>query len=145
MRKNQKPASINAYLRQKGQVAEAKAACDVFTEQDDALDAPIQQDVCRVDVAFRMVERVAFSTLPTAVRVQVFPATRDELVVTYSGEARDLLAVRTGEWFARVAPSRRRLPDEPDFVRLDLLLFHDAAATVDHCRAFASQSVALVS
>jgi hypothetical protein len=42
MRKDQKPASIDAYLRQKRHVAEAEAARDVFTEQDDALDAPIQ-------------------------------------------------------------------------------------------------------
>jgi hypothetical protein len=76
-----------------------------------------------VDVAFRAVERV----LPAVVRVQVLPATRDQLVVTHSGEPRDLLAVRAGEWFARVAAPRRRLADQPDLVRLDLLLFHDAA------------------
>jgi hypothetical protein len=127
MRKNQKPASVKAYLCQERHVTEAKAARDVFTEQDDALDAPIQEDVCSVDVAFRMVERVAFGPLPTAVRVQMFPATRDQLVVTHSGELRDLLAVRAREWFARVAPSRRRLPDQPDLVGLDLLLFHDTA------------------
>jgi hypothetical protein len=42
MRKDQEAASINAYLRQKRQVAEAEAARDVLTEQNDALDAPIQ-------------------------------------------------------------------------------------------------------
>jgi|SRR6266487_4383311 len=76
---------------------------------------------------FRLIERVAFATLPAVVRVQVLPATRDQLVVTHSGEPRDLLAVRAGEWFARVAASRRLLADQPDLVRLDLLLFHDAA------------------
>ena len=60
-------------------------------------------------------------------RVQVLPATRDQLVVTHSGEPRDLLAVGASEWFARVAASRRRLADQPDLVRLDPLLFHDAA------------------
>ncbi len=127
MRKDQEPASIDAYLRQKRQVAEAEAARDVLTEQDDALDAPIQEDVGGVDVTFRAVERVAFAALPAVVRVQVPPATRDQLVVTHSGEPRDLLAVRAGEWFARVAAPRRSLADQPDLVRLDLLLFHDAA------------------
>ena len=42
MRKDQEPTSINAYLRQKRQVAEAEATSDVLTEQDDALDAPVQ-------------------------------------------------------------------------------------------------------
>jgi hypothetical protein len=42
MWKDQEAASINAYLRQKRQVAEAEATRDVLTEQDDALDAPIQ-------------------------------------------------------------------------------------------------------
>jgi hypothetical protein len=42
MRKDQKPASINAYLRQKRHVAEAEAARDVLTEQDYALNTPIQ-------------------------------------------------------------------------------------------------------
>jgi hypothetical protein len=42
MRKDQKPASINAYLSQKRQIAETEAARDVLTEQDDALNAPIQ-------------------------------------------------------------------------------------------------------
>jgi hypothetical protein len=42
MWKNQEAASINAYLRQERQVAEAEATGDVLTEQDDALDAPIQ-------------------------------------------------------------------------------------------------------
>ena len=84
MRKDQEPASINTYLRQKRQVTEAEAARDVLTEQDDALDAPIQEDVSGVDVAFRAVERVAFAALPAIVRVQVLPATRDQLVVTHS-------------------------------------------------------------
>ena len=96
MRKDQEAASINAYLRQKRQVAEAEATSDVLTEQDDALDAPIHQDVGGVDVTFRVVERVAFATLPVVVRGQVLPATRDQLVVTHSGEPRDLLAVRAG-------------------------------------------------
>jgi hypothetical protein len=56
------------------------------------------------------------------VRVQVLPATPDQLVMTYSGEPRDLLTVRAREWFARVAAPRRRLADQPDLVRLDLLL-----------------------
>ena len=64
MRKDQEPASINAYLRQKRQVAEAEATSDVLTEQDDALDAPVQQDVGGFDSAFRVVERVAFTALP---------------------------------------------------------------------------------
>ncbi len=68
-----------------------------------------------------------FATLRAVVSVQVLPATRDQLVVTHSGEPRDLLAVWTGEWFARIAASRRRLADQPDLVRLDLLPFHDAA------------------
>jgi hypothetical protein len=59
--------------------------------------------------------------------VQVFPATRDQLIVTHSTEPRDLSAVRAGQWFARVAASRWRLADQPDSVRLDLLFFHDAA------------------
>jgi hypothetical protein len=42
MRKDQKPASINSYLCQKRQVAEAEATGDFLTEQDDALDAPVQ-------------------------------------------------------------------------------------------------------
>jgi len=42
MWKDQESASVNAYLRQKRQVGEAEAACDVLAEQDDALDAPIQ-------------------------------------------------------------------------------------------------------
>jgi len=96
MRKDQKPASINAYLRKKRQVAEAEATRDVLTEQDNPLDAPIQKDVCGFDVAFRKIERVAFATLPVVVRIQVLPATRDQLVVTHSGEPRDLLAVRAG-------------------------------------------------
>jgi hypothetical protein len=74
-----------------------------------------------------VVERIAFAALPAVVRVQVLSATRDQLVVTHSGEPRDLLAVRPGEWFARVAAPRRRLADQSDLVRLDLLLFHDAA------------------
>jgi len=113
------------YLRQKRHVTEAEAARDVLTEQDDALDAPIHQDVGSLGVALRAVERVAFAALPAVVRVQVLPATRDQLVVTDSGDPRDLLAVRAGEWFARVAASRRRLADQPDLVRFDLLLFHD--------------------
>jgi len=75
-----------------------------------------------------VVERVAVDALPSVVRVQVLPATRDQLVITHSGEPRDLLAVRAGEWFARVATSRRRLADQPDLVRLNLLLCHDDAA-----------------
>jgi hypothetical protein len=55
-------------------------------------------------------------------RVQVHPATPDQFVVTYSSEPRDLLAVRAREWFARVAAPRRRLADQSDLVRLDLLL-----------------------
>ena len=90
MRKDQEPASINAYLGQKRQVAKAKAARDILTEQDNALDAPIQQDIGGVDVAFRVVERVAFSALPTVLRIQVLPATRDQLVVARSGQPRDL-------------------------------------------------------
>ena len=85
MRKDQEPASINTYLCQKRHVAEAEAARDILTEQNDALDAPIQEDVSGVDVAFRAVERVAFAALPAVVRVQVLPATRDQLVVTHSG------------------------------------------------------------
>ncbi len=115
------------YLRQKRHVAEAEAARDILTEQNDALDAPIQEDVRGVDVAIRAVERIAFAALTAMVRVQVLPATRDQLVVTHSGEPRDLLAIRPGEWFARVASPRRRLADQPDLVRLDLFLFHDAA------------------
>ena len=61
------------------------------------------------------------------VRVKVLAATRDQLVVTHSGETRDFLPVRAGEWFARVAASRRRLADQPDLMRLDFLPFHDAA------------------
>jgi len=57
-------------------------------------------------------------------RVQVLPATRNQLVVTHSGEPRYLLAVRAGEWFARVAAPRRSLADQPDLVRLDLFVFH---------------------
>ena len=125
MRKDQEPASINVYLRQKRQVAKAEAARDVLTEQDDTLDAPIQQDVGSLDVPFRAVERVAFGTLSVVVRVQVLPATRDQLVVTHSGESRDLPAVRAGQWFARVAAPRRRLANQPNLVSLDLLLFHD--------------------
>jgi hypothetical protein len=41
MWKDQEPASINAYLSQKRQVAEAKTTRDVLTEQDDAFHAPI--------------------------------------------------------------------------------------------------------
>ena len=129
MRKDQEPTSINAYLRQKRQVAEAEATSYVLTEQDDALDAPVQQDVGGVDLAFCMVERVAFAALSVVVRVQVLAATRDQLVVIQSGKPRDLLAVRSGEWFAWVAASRRRLADQPDLVRLDLLLFNGAAET----------------
>ena len=77
MRKDQKPASINAYLRQKRQVAEPEAARNVLTEQNDALDAPVQQDVGGFDVAFCVVELVAFATLPDVVRIQVSPATRN--------------------------------------------------------------------
>jgi hypothetical protein len=144
MRKDQEAASINAYLRQKRQVAEAEATGDVPTEQDDALDAPVQEDVGGFDVACRAVERVAFATLPAVVRVQVLPATRYQLVVTHSGEPRDLLAIRASEWFARVAASRRRLADQPDLVRLDLLLFHDAGqVTIDRCWTSTRQSVVL--
>ncbi len=96
MRKDQEAASINAYFSQKRQVAEAEAARDVLTEQDDALDAPIQEDVGSVDAAFRVVERVGVAVLPAVVRVQVLPATRDQLVVTHSGEPRDLPAIRAG-------------------------------------------------
>ncbi len=85
MRKDQEPASINTYLRQKRHVAEAEAARDILTEQNDALDAPIQEDVSGVDVAFRAVERIAFAALTAMVRVQVLPATRDQLVVIDSG------------------------------------------------------------
>ena len=63
-------------------------------------------------------------------RVQVLPATRDQLVVIHSGEPRDLLAVRAGKWFTRVAAARRRLADQPDLVRLDLLLFHDVDKSI---------------
>jgi hypothetical protein len=42
MRKDQEPPSINAYLSQKRQVAKAKTARNVLTEQDDTLDAPVQ-------------------------------------------------------------------------------------------------------
>jgi len=124
MRKDQEPTSINAYLRQKRQVAEAEATSDVLTEQDDALDAPVQQEVGSVDLAFCVVERVAFAALSVVVRVQVLPATRNQLVVTHSGEPRYLLAVRASEWFARVAAPGRRLADQPDLVRLDLFVFH---------------------
>ena len=57
-------------------------------------------------------------------RVQVLPATRNQLVVTHSGEPRYLLAVRASEWFARVAAPGRCLADQPDLVRLDLFVFH---------------------
>ena len=127
MRKDQEPTSVNAYLRQKRQVAKTEAARDVLTEQDDALDSPIQQNVGGINVAFRVVERVAFVALPAAVCVQVLPATGDQLVVAHSGEPRDLLAVWASEWLARVATSRGRLADQPDLVRFDLLSFHDAA------------------
>ncbi len=77
--------------------------------------------------------------LPVVVRIQVLPATRDQLVVTHSGESRDLSPVRAGEWFARVAASRRRLADQPDLVRLDLFLFHDLSghgrAAADFCES----------
>src|SRR5881394_1217875 len=76
MRKDQEPASINTYLCQKRHVAEAEAARDILTEQNDALDAPIQEDVSGVDVAFRAVERIAFAALTAMVRVQVLPASR---------------------------------------------------------------------
>jgi hypothetical protein len=127
MRKDQKTAPINTYLRQKRQVAQAEAARDVLTEQNDTLDAPIQQDVGGVDVAFRVVKRVAFATLPVVVGVQVLPATRKQLVVTHSGKPRDFLAIRAGEWFARVTASRRCFADQPDLMRLDLPLFHHGA------------------
>ena len=71
-----------------------------------------------------MVERVAFAPLPVVVRIQVLSATGDQLVVTHSGKPRDLLPIRTREWFAWVATARRRLADQPDLVRFDLLLFH---------------------
>jgi len=125
MRKDQEPASINADLRQKGQIAEAEAARDVLTEQYNALNAPIQKDISGVYVAFRAVEHIAFAALAAVVRVQLLPATCDQLVVTHSGEPRNLLAVGASEWLARVAASRWRLADQPDLVRLDLLLFHD--------------------
>ena len=96
MRKDQKPASINVYLRQKRQVAKAEATSDVLTEQDDALDAPVQQDVGGFDLAFCVVERVAFAVLSVVVRVQVSPATRDQLVIIQSGKPGNLLAVRAG-------------------------------------------------
>lgn len=51
MRKDQEPASINAYLRQERQVAEAEAARDVFTEQDDSLNAPIHEHIGGIEVA----------------------------------------------------------------------------------------------
>jgi len=125
MRKDQEAASINAYLRQKGQVAEAKATRHVLTEQNDALNAPIQQDIGSVDVAFRMVERVAVPVFSVVARIEVPPATRHQLFVTHSGEPRDLPTVWAGQWFSRVAASRRRLSDQPDLVHLDLPLFHD--------------------
>ena len=127
MWKDQEAASINAYLGQKRQVAKAKAARDILTEQDNALDAPIQQDIGSFDVAFCVVERVVFAALAVAVRVQMFPATGDQFVVAHSGEPRDLLTVGTSQWFARVATSRGRLADQSDLVRFDLLPFHDAA------------------
>ncbi|HEY9419602.1 MAG TPA: hypothetical protein VIP49_05385, partial [Candidatus Udaeobacter sp.] len=80
-----------------------------------------------LSLAFRAVERVAFATLPVVVRVQMPSATRDQLLVTHSGESRDLLAIGASQWFARVAAARWRLADQPDLVRLDLLLFHDIA------------------
>jgi len=96
MRKDQKSASIDAYLRQKRYVAEAEATSNVLTEQDDALDPPVQQDVGGFDLAFCVVERVAFAALSVVVRIQVSPATRDQLVVIQSGEPGNLLAVRAG-------------------------------------------------
>jgi hypothetical protein len=69
MRKDQEPAPINAYLRQKRQVAEAEAARHILTEQNNALDAPIQEDVGGGDVAFRVVERVASAALLAVVRI----------------------------------------------------------------------------
>ena len=81
-----------------------------------------------------MVERrVAFATLPAVVRVQMPPATRDQLIVTHSGEPRDLPTVRAGEWFARVAASRRRLPDQPDLVRLVGFMMSGADSCPDFC------------
>ena len=53
-----------------------------------------------------MVERVTFAALSVVVRVQMLPATRDQLVIIQSGKPRDLLSIRAGEWFARVAASR---------------------------------------
>src|SRR4030095_506155 len=122
MRKDQKPASINAYLSQKGKVAEAKAARDILAEQDDALHTPIQQDVGGVDVALGMVEGIALPGLPAVVRVQVPPATRNQLVVPHSGEPRKLPTIGAGKWLACVAASRGRLADQADLVRLDLFL-----------------------
>ena len=92
-----------------------------------------------------MVERVAFAALSVVVRVQVPPATRDQLVIIQSGKPRDLLPIRAGEWFAWVAASRRRLADQPYLVRLDLLLFHHdvGQVTIDRCRTSTRQSVVL--
>jgi hypothetical protein len=91
-----------------------------------------------------VVERVAFAALSVVVRVQVPPATRDQLVMIQSGKPRDLLPIRAGEWFAWVAASRRRLAGQPYLVRLDLLLFHDAGqVTIDRCRTSTRQSVVL--
>ena len=73
-----------------------------------------------------MVERVVFAALRAVVRVQVPPATRDQFVVAHSGKPRNLLAIGTSEWFARVAASRGRLADQPDLVGLNLLSFHVA-------------------
>jgi hypothetical protein len=67
MRKDEEPPSVNANLRQKRQVAEAKAARDVLTEQDNALDTPVQKNIGGVEVALRMVERVASAALPAIV------------------------------------------------------------------------------
>jgi hypothetical protein len=56
---------------------------------------------------------------PIVMRIQVLPATRDQLIVTHSRKVRDLPAVRASKGFSRVTASRRRLSDQSDFLRLD--------------------------
>jgi hypothetical protein len=56
---------------------------------------------------------------PIVMRIQVLPATRDQLIVTHSRKVRDLPAVRASKGFSRVTASGRRLSDQSDFLRLD--------------------------
>src|SRR5689334_22135005 len=62
------------------------------------------------------------------------PATCDQLVVAHFGEPSNFLAIRSGEWFARVTPSRRRLADQANLVCLNPFLFHHAAKSPERQR-----------